>query len=161
MYDLKLFCEDWLWKAPWDDGWMMSMGSDGGDLGKSLAVKSLEVAESSSPQDGLRQCLTAEIKTKGTDSLMITDAATSMAKRPKRLVAKSDIFYSIKPHQLPPDQPYRLSRKTDVRKTITEKTEIEAILKWLDNIWLNGELKEAMTEADYLEFRKAIEESVQ
>jgi parallel beta-helix repeat protein len=154
MYDLKLFCEDWLWKAPWDDGWMMSMGSDGGDLGESLAVESFEVAESS-------RCLTAEIKTKSTDSLMITDAAISMAKRPTRLAAKSDIFYSIKPRRLPPDQPYRLSRKTDVEKTLNEKSEIEAILKWLDNIWLNGKLKEAMTEADYLEFRKAIEESVQ
>ena len=34
---------------------------------------------------------------------------------------------------------------------------IKEILEWLDKIWLSGELKESMTEEEYLEFRKAIE----
>ena len=40
-----------------------------------------------------------------------------------------------------------------------EPVKIEELIDWLDGIWLEGELKEVMTEAEYLEFRKAIEES--
>ncbi len=36
--------------------------------------------------------------------------------------------------------------------------DIEELLKWLDELWLNGDLKD-WTEQEYLEFRKAIEES--
>ena len=32
------------------------------------------------------------------------------------------------------------------------------ILKWLDEMWLRGELKEVMSEEEYLALRKAIEE---
>jgi len=34
IYDLSLFCQDWLWEAPWSDTqWMMSMSSGGGGMG--------------------------------------------------------------------------------------------------------------------------------
>ena len=37
--------------------------------------------------------------------------------------------------------------------------DIEETLKLLDEIWLEGYLKETMTEEEYLSFRKAVEES--
>jgi len=42
---------------------------------------------------------------------------------------------------------------------VYEPVDIEALIKWLDEIWLSGDLKESMTEDEYLEFRKAVEES--
>lgn len=40
-----------------------------------------------------------------------------------------------------------------------EEKLIGELLNWLDEIWFSGDLKETMTEEEYLEFRKAIEES--
>lgn len=37
--------------------------------------------------------------------------------------------------------------------------DVEELINWLDKLWLDGELKEIMTEEEYLEFRKSIEES--
>ena len=39
-----------------------------------------------------------------------------------------------------------------------ELLDLEEIIKWLDGLWLDGDLKEYMSEGEYLEFRKAIEE---
>jgi len=41
-----------------------------------------------------------------------------------------------------------------------ELLDLEEIIKWLDGLWLDGDLKEYMSEGEYLEFRKAIEESL-
>jgi hypothetical protein len=41
-----------------------------------------------------------------------------------------------------------------------KKVDIEAIIDWFDQLWLEGELKEVMTEAEYLEFRKTVVESL-
>ena len=37
--------------------------------------------------------------------------------------------------------------------------DVRKILQWLDEVWLNGDMKENMTEEQYLESRKALEES--
>jgi hypothetical protein len=38
---------------------------------------------------------------------------------------------------------------------------IEELLNWLDQAWLTGELSGIMTETEYLEFRQAIEGSLE
>jgi alpha-tubulin suppressor-like RCC1 family protein len=56
------------------------------------------------------------------------------------------------------EAPYKsVSAELQIEKV--EPVKIEELIDWLDGIWLEGELKEVMTEAEYLEFRKAIEES--
>jgi len=155
--DLALFCEDWLWEKAWSDGgWMMAMGGSGG---------------------------------RGTDgSLMLPDATASLKARPERLIAKTQKFYDITPQttisaiqklkpqprhqakpklyselvelpepelqsQLEPLQPEPQPQPTEV--------DIQQLENWLDEIWLNGDLKEIMTEEEYLEFRESIEDSPQ
>jgi len=39
-----------------------------------------------------------------------------------------------------------------------EEPDLAAIIEYIDMVWLSGDLKESMTEEQYLEFRKAIEE---
>ncbi len=48
---------------------------------------------------------------------------------------------------------------TSVYHTPIPQYSLEETLKWLDDLWLSGELAEVMTEYEYLEFRKALENS--
>ena len=83
-------------------------------------------------------------------------AKTSLAARPERLAAKSQKFYDI----IPANTVSALRRAEEAkRQRIDEVKDTKDILEWLDEIWLNGDLKKVMTEDEYLEFRKAIEES--
>ena len=83
---------------------------------------------------------------------MLLDPAESMATRPDRLIEKSQKFYDVNPANT-------ISAKREALKV--QQVNIDEILKWLDEIWLNGDLYEYMTEDEYLDFRKAIEESGQ
>jgi len=51
------------------------------------------------------------------------------------------------------------SEQAVTEEPVAEPVDIEALIQWLDEIWLSGDLKESMTEEQYLEFRKAVEES--
>ncbi len=50
------------------------------------------------------------------------------------------------------------SLSTESLSSEPQPVDIEKLIKWLDEIWLNGELKEIMTEDGYLEFRRSIKE---
>lgn len=144
--DLALLCEDWLWEKAWgSEGWMMGMG--GGGMGFGLESMSLESAFS------LEDSKTAT--TSSSDNLMLSSATESLKARPERLAAKSQKFYNITPEAV-------IKSKTVKPKPPTQRELFELhleLLNWLDKIWLDGELKEVMTEDEYLEFRKSIEES--
>jgi hypothetical protein len=43
----------------------------------------------------------------------------------------------------------------------TEALMVERLVNWLDDVWLNGDLSDVMTEQEYLAFRQAIAESVE
>lgn len=146
--DLALFCEDWLWeKAGGDEGWMMAMGDGGG---------------------------------RGTDGeLLLLDAAASLKARPERLTARSQKFYDITPettisaiqkalelqlqlqHQAKskpkPEVQFELEPLQQELQPQPTEIDIQKLVDWLDEIWLNGEL-EGWTEDKYLEFRKSIED---
>jgi len=118
--DLELFCEDWLWEAPWNFGgeeMIMCMG--GGGFGK---------------EGGL-----------------MLDTEQSLIARPQRLAERTNRFYAV-----------------DVSKSAIERTpvyidedDISDILAWLDKIWLDcDELRKYMTEEEFLEFRKLLEEDL-
>ncbi len=100
--DLALFCQDWLWEAPWVGTYQMMMSMGGGEL-ESMGMESVSI-----------------------DSIKL--------QRP---------------------QPIWLTRQS----TAVSQETIENILDWLDEIWLNGEID--WTEEKFLEFRKAIEDSLQ
>ena len=51
------------------------------------------------------------------------------------------------------------SLSTESLSSEPQPVDIEKLIKWLDDIWLNGEMKEVITEDRYLEFRKSVEES--
>ncbi len=85
--------------------------------------------------------------------LMMLDMETILATRPERLVAKSQKFYDITPETTISARQKALdAQEVDIEQIIKE------ILEWLDGIWLDGDLKEIMTEEQYLEFRRTIEE---
>ena len=88
------------------------------------------------------------------DGLMLS-AIESLETMPERLAAKSQKFYNIKPQAIAESKMVKPKPPT-----MRELYELHMeLLKWLDEIWLDGDLKEIMTEEEYLEFRKAIEES--
>jgi alpha-tubulin suppressor-like RCC1 family protein len=79
IYDLSLFCQDWLWEASWSDTqWMMSMS--GGDGGMGLGLENSELDS-----------------TGNRDALMLSTATESLKARPERLIARSRKFYDITP----------------------------------------------------------------
>jgi hypothetical protein len=137
--DLALFCEDWLWEQAWDEGWMMCMGGGG------FGLESISLMESSLLSLDLSKTASPA---KGGDDLMLS-ASESLITRPERLAAKSQKFYDITPE----------TTISAMQKALEAKeVNIKEILEWLDKIWLSGDLKESLTEEQYLEFRKAIEE---
>jgi len=141
--DLDRFCDDWLWKKAWDEGWMMAMGRGGGStLMSSMMMESsffsLEAPSIAPPADDL-----------------MLSATESIASRPERLRAKSQKFYDITPETTISAR----QKQLDIMK-VDIKVNIKEILQWLDKIWLSGELKETMTEEQYLKFRKAIEDFI-
>jgi len=82
---------------------------------------------------------------------LMLDLERSLIARPQRLAARSDKFYVV-----------------DASKTAAERAPvyidenvISQILAWLDKIWLESdELRKAMTEEEFLKFRKLIEDDL-
>ncbi|MGA2914797.1 MAG: right-handed parallel beta-helix repeat-containing protein [Sedimentisphaerales bacterium] len=129
--DLSLFCADWLWQKTVDEGWMLCMSREGNSFGK----------------------IDMEFTGKS-DSLMLSTAAESLAKMPQRLADKSRKFYCLTPATTISAKQRELALlKTDNQANIKE------LLKWLDEVWLSGDLKDSMTENEYQEFRKTVEQS--
>jgi len=62
-----------------------------------------------------------------------------------QLLEETAAFYALEPTTAAKSQPQEI-----------EPVDLEEILEWLDELWLGGDLKEALTEDEYLEFRKAI-----
>jgi len=137
--DLALFCEEWLWEAAWEQGWMMCMGGGGSTL-KSAGIMDSVVLE----------VVAAEART---DGLMLS-AIESRKAMPERLAVKSGKFYNVTPDAVAASRTVRPRPPT--RRQVYELT--VQVLKWLDEMWLRGELKEVMTEDEYLALRKVIEE---
>jgi len=144
--DLALFCEDWLWEAAWDDSqWWMMMGDSGGSFvldglgGGLIGTKSLETVK--------------QVEVKKIDSLKITDAKVSRAKRPERLAAKSQKFYDITPETTISARQKALEVK---------EVNIKEILEWLEQLWLTEEdLRNDISEADWLEFIEAVKSELE
>jgi len=135
--DLALFCEDWLWQAGWEEEmqWMM-MG--GGGMGFGLESIILESSKTALTSDR--------------DALMLSTASESLEARPERLVAKSQKFYDITP----------ATTISGRRKTLEiEKIDIKKILKWLDDIWLNEEVRKVITEDEWREFVEAVKSELE
>lgn len=87
------------------------------------------------------------------DALMLSTATESLETRPERLVAKSQKFYEITPETTISARQKTLdTQKLDIKMSVKER------LEWLDEVWLNGDL-DSVTEEEYLEFRKVLEES--
>lgn len=137
--DLSLFCADWLWQKTADEGWMFSMGTGSGD---NLESMSLEIAEK------------ADVSVER-DSLMLSSAAESMAKRPERLIAKSQKFYDITPANTISARQRELALlKTD------NQTDIKELLKWLDELWLTDKgVRDSVDEKSWQEFIEGVKSS--
>jgi parallel beta-helix repeat protein len=158
--DLKLFCDDWLWKPAWiQRQWMLDMAFDGGN--------DMAMASTNSAETGVVQAQTS-------DALMLTDIRASLAARPARLRARTDKFYDIRPQitvsEIQPAETMILvdqmstatiaeESMTNDDTTITEPTTIEEIVDWLDAIWQSGELNDVMSEEEYQRFRSDLQES--
>ncbi len=140
--DLALFCEDWLWEKAFDEGWMLSMGGGGGsDDGLAFESMSLETALSiESPK--------TVTTISSSDDLMLSSATESLKARPDRLAAKSQKFYEITPE----------TTISAMQKTLEVKeVNIKEILEWLDELWLDPDMQEAIDEGTWLEFVESVE----
>jgi hypothetical protein len=124
----------------------MSMGGGGSGFGlESMSLETTLSIESSKT-----------VSASNKDALMLLTATESLNARPERLTAKSQKFYNITPDAIAKLQTVR--PKPPTKRELYE-LHME-LLKWLDEIWLNGQL-ESWTEDEYLEFRKSIEDSLQ
>ncbi len=87
----------------------------------------------------------------GKGSGLMLDLQQSLIARPERLAARSDKFYAVNVY------------KTTAEKTLLyiDENVIEEILAWFDKIWLEtDEFRKVMTEKEFLEFRKAVEQDL-
>ena len=93
------------------------------------------------------------------NTLMITDVKTSKALRPQRLARRTDAFYAI-------------TAKSAAAQSLAQSAELQSQqrqsraaafkeLLCLFEIWYNTDLKERMTESDYLEIREMIRQSAE
>jgi len=161
--DLKLFCDDWLWKAAWGDNqWMKMAGGSGQDniIGATSEAMLAEIAAKD------------VIQNKTSVGLMLPDARASLLARPARLCVRTDKFYEIRPSEtisaIRGMQQLRKTRSKEClsrefieaeQSPIIEPLMVEKLIDWLDNAWLAGEITEAMTEQEYLDFRQSLAES--
>jgi len=141
--DLAVFCDDWLWEAAWDEGWMMCMGGSGG-----FGLQSISLMESSlSSLDSSKTPSPA----KGGDDLMLS-ASESLITRPERLVAKSQKFYDITPETTISAMQKALdAQKVDIEVSIKE------VLTWLEELWLtDAEVRKMISEDEWLKFIESV-----
>jgi parallel beta-helix repeat protein len=165
--DLKLFCDDWLWKAAWGENQWMKMAGGGGQ-GDSIGTTGEALAAEITAQN-----VTNPSKT--SDRLMLPDARASLLARPARLRARTDKFYEISPsgtisamrvaQQLRKAKSKECPRREEIieaeQPVETEALMVERLVNWLDDVWLTSDLSDVMTEQEYLAFRQSIAESVE
>jgi hypothetical protein len=137
--DLRLFCRDWLWQRGASLGWLQSMTQ--GDYGsQGLSMMMFAVNDES---------MITDVPVTPPDALMLTDVQESRALMPERLARRTDAFYAI-----------TARKNSAVEQPVSPET-IEEMVDWLDEIWNAGDLNGTMTEQDYLEFRQAIESTLE
>jgi alpha-tubulin suppressor-like RCC1 family protein len=115
------------------------------------------------------------------DNSLLLSGSESKSKRPQRLIAKSQKFYNITPEttnsarQKIVESEKNEKRLANLRTKPTLETEsamslasesmqieqavdVNSLLNWLDDAWANDpNIRNSMTEAEYLEFRNSIE----
>jgi alpha-tubulin suppressor-like RCC1 family protein len=114
-----------------EDGFLFSCGGGDGEMIMSLAP---------APVAGV------------SSDLMLSTAAESLAKMPQRLAEKSRKFYCLTPATT-------ISARQKELESLkaADTVNVKELLQWLDEVWLNGDLEDSITEDEYLEFRKAVE----
>jgi len=140
VYDLALFCEDWLWEAPWEQGWMLRMGGEG--FGEEMFMSESFFASDEARPTG--------------DQLMIPDAMQSLAAMPQRIAKKAQKFYSVNAFNNIHTRQQQAQADIQIKQL-----SIEELLEWLDGLWQSGDLSEVMTYEKYLEFREAIQKAAE
>ena len=139
--DLALFCGDWLWEKGWGDGWMMAMGRSGGGFEfESIMVESafaLGIARAGA--NGRK------------DDLMLSSAIESLAARPERLRGKSDKFYAVNAFNT-----VSVLQASACAEKVGQEVDVEAILKWLAEIWLDPEVREGVDAEDWLKLYESL-----
>jgi hypothetical protein len=169
MYDLSLFCENWLWQN--QTNWLDTL--EGRSLQsletESLQMESLSLSRSLVSVESVSKMSVAsetESVSSSGDSLMITDLSTSKALMPKKLAKKVNSFYAITPESVAKwkartSNPQRsvVSRSAAIQsESLAEPVDVNSLLNWLDDAWTNDpNIRNSMTEAEYLEFRNSIE----
>jgi hypothetical protein len=152
-------------------GMQMRMDDDGGST-----LKNSQMAELESSFFGDMPL------TEQSNGLMLS-ATESEAKRPERLITKSQKFYDLTPattisakqkelesikneKYLANIQTKQVLQAESQISLASEQAQVEQIvdvnqiLNWLDELWQNdNEIRNSMTEEEYLEFRKSIEDS--
>lgn len=119
----------------------MSFGLEGGFAVESMGLEGIYGIEKPEP-----------VPTNSGDDLMLSTAAESLKARPERLVAKSQKFYDITP----------ATTISGRRKALEiEKIDIKKILKWLDEIWLDEEVRKVITEDEWREFVEAVKSELE
>jgi len=141
--DLVLFCDDWLWEKAWGEGWMMLMGSSGEGFGPESMI--LETAL------GLESVKPAPMGRK--DDLMLSSAIESLAARPERLMSKSEKFYAVNAF----NTISALRARGRAEKGVQE-VDVDAILEWLAEIWLDPEVQEGIDAEDWLKLYLSLKE---
>ncbi|HIJ53266.1 MAG TPA: hypothetical protein HPP66_08950 [Planctomycetes bacterium] len=138
--DLAVFCDEWLWEAAWDEGWMMCMG--GGGMGFGLESISLENSKTA--------------LTDNRDALMLSTATESLQTRPERLAAKSQKFYDITPETTISAMQKALdAQKVDIEVSIKE------VLTWLEELWLtDAEVRKMISEDEWLKFMESVIQAI-
>ena len=120
----------------------MAMGGGGSLLKSGMMMESSLFSVSEFTIDSAVQ--------ESSDELMLS-AVESRAKRPERLAAKSEKFYEI-------TAATTITAMQDAYDAMgTNPVDIKEVLKWLDEMWADGELE--LTKKEYKEFREVIEAS--
>ncbi|HLB73633.1 MAG TPA: right-handed parallel beta-helix repeat-containing protein, partial [Sedimentisphaerales bacterium] len=141
--DLALFCEDWLWEKGWSDGWMMLVGSSGGEgFGRQGMI-----AETTLGIETVKSGRTAH-----KDDLMLSSAIESLAARPERLIGKSDKFYRVTAFNT-----VSALRETERRRNTTDELDVKKLLDWLAEIWVDPEVRQEIDERNWLRFYESIQ----
>ena len=164
--DLLRFCNDWLWQSGDLLGWLNDMNTE--DAGSSLQMQSMAMMTMLGDENMSIAMDYDEVSSVSSDSLMLADLQASKVKRPDRLAKRTDAFYAITPQSVAAWKAKTdeiTSRIAGINENAVESisaeipVDIDSLVDWLDEVWLSGELSDAMTEEEYLEFKETIEQS--
>lgn len=86
------------------------------------------------------------------DDLMLSSAIESLAARPERLVGKSEKFYRVTAFNT-----VSALREMERRRNTADELDVEKLLDWLAEIWLDPEVRQEIAEPDWLRFYESIQ----